>query len=340
MSNFIHPIILLSISEKASIISEFIENKLGRINNAQLKGRYFRHIRLCENTIIRTTLDDEIIDISLTGDDKFENYKIVNSNGDYLKALFEKILNSIYNLDNINHAVELDLQLGSPQIIVLAEVDVPILSPFIIPLLHEIKFQNTPQVHLVLLYNTKLQSDSNTLKNALYKSAFFREIESQQFALAPYIWLLDIVNERGINLDDEKILYYSITQFIDLLFTNATHLVKSVYNSNFEKGKPCMYSTFGFSRLIFPEKKIKEYLIKYAMAKEFYFLANNLNSKFEAIALKGEITKFFQANNFDQIPERIAKNSKGNSIFIPFNFNFSHFIDNEKQQVSEKIKFG
>jgi hypothetical protein len=344
MYNTIHPIIFFSISEKPNKIYDSINNIFGKINTAQFKERYFRYIGVDNQFVITNSFDNTPFTLPINNIvNKSENYKIVNSNIDSYISIFEKTISSIYNLDNINYAVENSLKVGSPQIVILGEIDNPILSPLVISFLQNLDFAKklelgngeslSPQVHLLLLYNTKLQTDQSSKESAIYKNAFLKEIESSPLDVNPFVWLLDIINEQSVNLEDEKILNYSIAQFTDLLFTNASDLIASTYNTrNNENGKPCMYSTFGFSNLHFPEEKIKDYLLNYAKAKEFTQLENDLSVKFEIITLKDEATRFFQTNNFNQLPEKISKNEKAENIFIPFKFNASKFIDGEKEK--------
>ena len=120
---------------------------------------------------------------------------------------------------------------------------------------------------------------------------------------------LSIINEKSINLNNNSAVYYSISQFADLLYTSAgliTAPTTTMVNYS-EKEKPCMYSTFGYSLMHFPTDKIKEYLSIHAKTQEFDYLVKDFDTKFEIIAIKDETTKFFRKNDFENIPQKISK---------------------------------
>jgi hypothetical protein len=177
--------------------------------------------------------------------------------------------------------------------------------------------KNKPQLHLILIYNSKLQSDNN-IDTAILKNAFFKEIESSRIS-KPFVWLIDIINEKSINLNNNSAVYYSISQFADLLYTSAGLInapTPTMVNYS-EKEKPCMYSTFGYSLMHFPTDKIKEYLSIHAKTQEFDYLVKDFDTKFEIIAIKDETTKFFRKNDFENIPQKISKKENAEDIYIP-----------------------
>jgi len=337
MLNTIHPILFFSISEKEYLnINEFSIN-LGQKNTAQFKERYFRHIWMDEAFQIKNNSDDISIGLPFRDrNNKSENLKIVNSNRNSLKAIFEKQINSIYKSDNYNFAVENNVNIGAPQIVILGAIDNPILSPLVIPLIQNLDFDAirnysgdfslTPQVHLFLTYNTKNDDAVEENERKIHKSAFLAEMETANFSIKPYIWLLDNVNEQSIFIEDEQMLNVSICRFIELLFTNALDLISSTYTNNVNNGRPCLYATFGYSSLTYPKSKIKDYLFDYIYARELSQITKKLNSQFEAITIKDEVIRFFQHPVFKDLPQRLSVNDKSENIFIPFKCNIEQYV--------------
>jgi len=345
MSN-IHPIIFFSISKKANTIFDKIENGFKKINTALNKELYFRHIEFDDNNTITNSFDEGILNLPFENiNNKENNFNIINSNISSYKSIFEKAMHSVNNIQSVNYAAENNSKVETTQIVFLAEIDNPILSTLVIPFLQDFNslassnfgnpISNLPQVHLLLLYNSSNTDVNFKKESAINKCAFLKEIESSPLEANPFIWLLDIINEKSVHLENEDNLNYSITQFVDLLFTSANEITKSTFRS-IESGKSCFYSTFGYSSIVFPENKIKEYLNLYASSIEFNKLASEFKTKFELISLKDEITKFFQTHNLYNLSDKLSKDSKANDIFVPFTFDYNKFTEVEKEFSSNK----
>jgi hypothetical protein len=177
--------------------------------------------------------------------------------------------------------------------------------------------------------------NSSGKNKAILKNAFFREIETMHSEIRPYYWLLDSANERSVSID-EQILFHSVVQFTDLLFTNANELTRSVYTTNSEKGKPCMYSSFGYANLNFPKEKIREYFSVCAFSKELDSFASELDTKHEVISIKEEVSSFFRVNEFDKLNEKLSRNVSGEFIFNPFRYNITKFTEEERINTIDK----
>ncbi len=339
----IHPIIFLSISDTGLDIVETIKKESKKLQSIHTENRYVRYIGMDKDGNINNSIDDTIINIPLVGDvDKTDSYKGFNQKRLEIKTVIEKAINSIYNLNNTNYASENNLSLGRPQIVLLGSFDFAPLSSFIISLLQSFDSftfieDNKPQLHLILIYNSKLQSDNN-IDTAILKNAFFKEIESSRIS-KPFVWLIDIINEKSINLNNNSAVYYSISQFADLLYTSAgliTAPTTTMVNYS-EKEKPCMYSTFGYSLMHFPTDKIKEYLSIHAKTQEFDYLVKDFDTKFEIIAIKDETTKFFRKNDFENIPQKISKKENADDIYIPLAYSkIAKHYDIEYEEVLSK----
>lgn len=348
MNKSIHPIIIFSTSTKTNSIYEVLNVDSFGLNTAQLKERYFRHIYIDDKNQLINSYDEEILPIPVDiNKNKSENIKSLNNIRDTYITYIEKTLGSIYNLDNGNYAAENGFIISSPQIIILGEVDSKLLLPIVLPVLQSSVLHNSmrtsgtalvPNVHLVLLYNTKLQGTLTDHESVFHKNAFLKEIEinKSEIEFFPYIWLLDIINERSINLEDENTLNNSIIQFVDLLFTNSSNLISSVYNDSIQKNRPCIYSTFGFANICLPKEKIRNYLSKYAISSQLGTVVNCLNSKFEIITIKDEVIRFTNENEFEKINEKLSINEQGQQIFPPFSFNSDKYIVSEQEQVLSK----
>ena len=218
MNKSIHPIIIFSTSTKTNSIYEVLNVDSFGLNTAQLKERYFRHIYIDDKNQLINSYDEEIFTIPFDiNNNKAENLKSLNNIRDTYITYIEKTLGSIYNLDNGNYAAENGLIISSPQIIILGDADSPLLLPIVLPVLQSNVLHNSmrtsgtalvPNVHLVLLYNTKLQGTLTDHESVFHKNAFLKEIEinKSEIEFFPYIWLLDIINEKSINLEDEKTL--------------------------------------------------------------------------------------------------------------------------------------
>ena len=189
------------------------------------------------------------------------------------------------------------------------------------------KPENTPDVHLILLYNEDTEAKEKE-ENLIAQNSFLKEIESLSVR-KPYVWLIDKINEKGINIGSKEILYFAISQFIDILFTNANKVNKANLNDGNEQEKLCMYSTFGYSALSFPVNKIEEYLRYYALSRELNLIIKDFDTKYEAIRLKDELKIFINSNGFNTLPEKIVKKDNSEPIFNAFQFNESKFADAE-----------
>jgi hypothetical protein len=322
----VHPIIFLSISDTGFEIIETIKKESKRLHDSSTEDRYVRYLELDSDGNLRNSVDEDVIKISLTGKiNKKDDYKNFSQKRVEIKSVFEKTINSVFNIDNINFAAEKNLTLGRPQIVILGSLDFPSLSPFVISLLQSFdsfifKGEINPQLHLVLIYNSKLQSDNN-VDSSLLKNSFLKEVESIKIS-KPFVWLIDIINEKSINLNNSNAVYYSISQFADLLFTSASLITSPTTTlvQYKEKELPCMYSTFGYSLMHFPSEKIKEYIRIHANTQEFNIIINDFNSKFEIIAIKDETTRFFKKHNFENIPYKISKKANADDIYLPLSY--------------------
>jgi hypothetical protein len=330
MSKTIYPVIFYSIGNFGKELFDSIRKDAKEINNT-VYSRFIRYTIFGEDYTIINSINDDKIQLPFTASkSKAENYAKVNRIRTEYKAVFEKLLNDIFVFENINYATENDLTLGKPQIVVLTSIDTPELSPLIIPLLQILEsLPQSPEIHLIILYNQKLHSE-NEAKTAILKNSFLREIDSLKLVRPPHVWLIDIINEKEINLKDSKTLFYSVGKFTDLLLTEASRIGSSIY-TGVELGKPCIYSTFGYSLLTFPINRISEYLGIYSCEKEIKNLVSEFDVKYEVIALKDELNKFFIISGFESIPEKLAKKDNTEAIYSPFKFNERTFTDLENE---------
>jgi len=346
MSNIIHPIIFFSIFEKRSDLFNNLSINLGNINTAPFKERYFRHLWIDHNFQIRNSINDLVDHLPLQDfKNKAENLKIINSNRNLLKAVFERQIDSFFKAENYNYAIENNFEIGAPQILIHAEIDNPVIAPLVIPLIQNIDsirnlvgdYSLNPQVHLFLIYHTKVNENEPTFESKICKYGLFSDLETAKFPIKPYIWLLDNVNEQSIHLDDEQAMNVSICRFIELLFTNATDLTSSTYTDHIlTDGKPCLYSTFGYSSLTYPKYKIRDYLLKYVYGKELKQITNEFALTYETITIKDELIRFFQHSVFKDVSKNITLNNQKENIFKPFKFNIEKFISDERDKTIDR----
>ena len=330
MAETIYPIIFFSISKSGIEVFNSIQQNCTTLNSSEY-SRFVNHATFNEDNTISTSITDLKISLPFESKSKEANYAIVNQNRTEYISLFEKLIDSINTLDNKNYASEKNLNLGSPQIVILSSISSSDLSPLVIPLLKSMdrlaKPENTPDVHLILLYNEDTE-DKEKEGYLIAQNSFLKEIESLS-ARKPYVWLIDKINEKGINIGSKEILYFAISQFIDILFTNANKVNKANLNDSNEQEKLCMYSTFGYSALSFPVNKIEEYLRYYALSRELNLIIKDFDTKYEAIRLKDELKIFINSNGFNTLPEKIVKKDNSEPIFNAFQFNESKFADAE-----------
>lgn len=330
MAETIYPIIFFSISKSGIEVFNSIQQNCTTLNSSEY-SRFVNHATFNEDNTISTSITDLKISLPFESKSKEANYAIVNQNRTEYISLFEKLIDSINTLDNKNYASEKNLNLGSPQIVILSSISSSDLSPLVIPLLKSMdrlaKPENTPDVHLILLYNEDTE-DKEKEGYLIAQNSFLKEIESLS-ARKPYVWLIDKINEKGINIGSKEILYFAISQFIDILFTNANKVNKANLNDGNEQEKLCMYSTFGYSALSFPVNKIEEYLRYYALSRELNLIIKDFDTKYEAIRLKDELKIFINSNGFNTLPEKIVKKDNSEPIFNAFQFNESKFADAE-----------
>lgn len=335
MTKTIYPTIFFSISNSGIELIESIQKDVKRVNSNNF-SRFIRYAAFHDEGTITNSISDEIISFSFPASkDKAVNYAKVHQNRQNYKAIFEKLINDIYIFENTNYAAENDLTLDKPQIIVLSSIDTPELSPLVIPLLQILDtLPQNPDIHLIILYNQKLHTEIKE-EIAILKNSFFRELDSMKSNHPPHVWLIDIVNEREINLKDSQTLFFAIGQFTDLLVTDSGQITRSTYSGT-EFNKPCIYSTFGYSLLTFPADKIKEYLGLYACSKEISYLADSFISKYEVISLKDELNKFIISSGIEGIPEKIIKKDNAEPIYGGFIFNERKFFDIENVAILSK----
>jgi len=330
MAETIYPIIFFSISKSGIEVFNTVQQNCTTLNSSEY-SRFVNHATFNEDNTISTSITDLKISLPFESKSKEANYAIVNQNRTEYISLFEKLIDSINTLDNKNYASEKNLNLGSPQIVILSSISSSDLSPLVIPLLNSMdrlaKPENTPDVHLILLYNEDTE-DKDKEGYLIAQNSFLKEIESLS-ARKPYVWLIDKINEKGINIGSKEILYFAISQFIDILFTNANKVNKANLNDGNEQEKLCMYSTFGYSALSFPVNKIEEYLRYYALSRELNLIIKDFDTKYEAIRLKDELKIFLNSNGLNTLPEKIVKKDNSEPIFNAFQFNESKFADEE-----------
>jgi hypothetical protein len=335
MGESIYPIIFFPLKKDGLGMYNAILQSSATLSKG-LSKRFLREIKFTEDNKLLSTIGAEelILELPLDGY-KRDSYLMVHKNRTAYAAAFERSLNDIYNLENNNYALEHDINLAKPQIIVLASIDIPELSPLIAPLLQIAdSLPQAPNIHLFLLYNQELDREDS--KNAsLLKVVFLKEIEDLK-AHRPYIWLIDIINEQGINLVNNNNLNYSIAQFTDLILTNAGRIKPAIYNEGFEQGKACQYSSFGFSQLSLPIEKMTDYMLNHAYKRELGKLESRFNEKFQVISIKDEISSFFRGCGFKEIPEKLSKNQKLQPIYTHFTFREDILTGSEKEAVLSK----
>lgn len=330
MAVTIYPIIFFSISKSGIEVFNTVQQNCTTLNSSEY-SRFVNHATFNEDNTISTSIADLKISLPFESKSKEANYAIVNQNRSEYISLFEKLIDSINTLDNKNYASEKNLNLGAPQIVILSSISSSDLSPLVIPLLKSMdkfsKPENTPEVHLILLYNEDAEAKEKE-ENLIAQNSFLKEIESLSVR-KPYVWLIDKINEKGINLGSKEILYFAISQFIDILFTNANNVNRANLNYGNEQDKQCMYSTFGYSALSFPVNKIKEYLFDYALLREYNLIVKDFETKYEAINLKDKLKVFLNSNGFNDLPQKIVKKDNSEPIYNAFQFNEAKLVDPE-----------
>ena len=334
MSNIIYPLIFFSISEDGKEMTEAVQKFSSKINQP-VYSKFVRYIFFNENNTITTSINDDILTISFNSiePDKQNSYAEINKIRKNYLSVFESVIGDIKNIDNRNYALENDFEIGKTQIIILSSIDYSNLSPLILPLVLGIDtFKNELRFQLLLLYNQDLTSNKNR-DSRILKNAFLKEIETIGNVIKPEIWLLDIINEEGINLKDKANLHRIVSQFFDLIISDAESIDRVVYNDGKkEKGRFCMYSSIGYSVLSFPIEKAKEYMVLFAYGHEFNNLAEKFNLNFESILLKDELTKFLKKNRFNELSNNLTKKDNSDLIYEPFTFNKNE-LGREKEEV-------
>lgn len=337
MSKILYPCIFYAISKTGIEVLNSLLTNSEKVS-LPVYSKFIRSVYFDENNTISNSLNNEKLHFSLSKSrNKSENYIIVNQNRKEYVTIFEKLLNDIYTVDNKNYATENDFILEKPQIVILASIDNPELTPIIVPLLLSIDtLPQNPIVHFILLYNQLLYTEL-TKELAILKNSFFRELDSLK-SKKPYVWLIDIINEKGINLKDKESLIYAIGLFIELLLTDSRKINSLAINYGIEQEKPCIYSTFGFSLLSFPLKKIREYIGIHVCYKELNMQCKEFDIKYERTQIKDEISKFFSVAGFENLPEKISKKDNNTPVFSKFSFDEKRFTDKEFEFVlNEKL---
>lgn len=328
MSKILYPCIFYAISKTGIEVLDSLLTNSEKVS-LPVYTKFIRSVYFEENNTISNSLNNEKLHFSLSKSrSKSENYIIVNQNRKEYVTIFEKLLNDIYTVDNKNYATENNFILERPQIIILASIDIPELTPILVPLLLSIdSLPQNPIVHFILLYNQLLYTEL-TKELAILKNSFFRELDSLK-SKKPFIWLIDIINEKGINLKDKESLIYAIGLFTELLLTDSRKINSLAINYGIEQEKPCIYSTFGFSLLSFPLKKIREYIGIHACYKELNMQCKEFDIKYERTQIKDEISKFFSVAGFENLPEKISKKDNNTPVFSKFSFDEKRFTDKE-----------
>ncbi|MBL4746250.1 MAG: hypothetical protein JKY08_07755, partial [Flavobacteriaceae bacterium] len=340
MSSKIYPIIFFSISSEGKKMMDAIKEYSSKINQ-NVYSNFVNYAHFDGENSISTSINEESLVLSFNKkkQDKQDSYSHVNKNRQNYLSVFESLINSVKNIDNINYASENNFEIGQTQIIILSSIYEQELSPLVLPLLLGIdSFKYNVNFQLLLFYNQELTSNkSNHLK--ILKTSFLREMETLGLAIKPTVWLFDIINEKGINLKKKENLYHVLTQFVDLRMIGADTIEKITYNNgNIEKDRPCMYASVGYSILRFPVEKAHEYLKLVTYSNEFIRLKEKFDLKFESILLKDELTKFLKKNNFEELPAKLSKDCNSESIYKSLNFNQNQIeIEIEENVLSRKL---
>lgn len=334
MSNKIFPIIFFSISESGREMADAIQKYSRKIDHP-VYSKFVRFVSFNQDHSITNNFNEREISFPFPGEKtiKQDNYAVINIQRQNYLAVFEEAIGDIKNIENTKFAHENNYEIKKIQIIILSSIDEPNLMPLISPLILGIDSLKI-KFHLLLSYNEDL-SNNKTKDSRILKNAFLREIETLG-TIKPEVWLLDIINEEEINLREKSTLFHVASQFIDLLISNAESIDQVTYNNGGEEqGKPCLYSSIGYSVLRYPVEKAKNYILLFGYATEFKNIIEKFDLKFESILLKDELTKFLKRNGFEETPERLSKKDNSDLIFAPFTFE-GNLLKHEKEQVLAK----
>ena len=121
MAETIYPIIFFSISKSGIEVFNSVQQNCTTLNSSEY-SRFVNHATFNEDKIISTSIADLKISLPFESKSKEKNYAAVNQNRTEYISLFEKLIDSIYTLDNKNFASEKNLKLGSPQIVILSSI--------------------------------------------------------------------------------------------------------------------------------------------------------------------------------------------------------------------------
>ena len=334
MSNKISPVVFFSVSSSGKEMAEAIQNHSENINH-HVYSRFFRFVSFNEDGTLTNSVNDKRISFSFPGEKnvKQDNFAVINKQRQEYLSVFEEVIGDINSLENTNFARENNFDTGKIQIVILSGIDEINLMPLSAPLIMGLDSGNF-EFHFLILYNSSLSNDL-TVNSRILKNAFFREIESIGND-NPKVWLLDIINDEDFNVKEKLNLFKIASHFVDLLITNEDKIdvVNYCKRAN-AQGKPCRYSSIGYSVIKYPLDKAKRYMSLFAYTEEFKDLIRKLDLKFEAILLKDELTKFLTRNGFYETPERISKKENSDEIYVPFSLRLNS-LENEKEQVLAK----
>ena len=123
----IFPIIFYPIKKDGIENYESIINNFEQFSSSQHE-RFVREIKFTEDNKLLSTIGSEEVIFELPTDGhKRDSYAVVHEHRIAYTAAFERLLNDIYTLENKNYALENNINLSKPQIIVLASISFPLL---------------------------------------------------------------------------------------------------------------------------------------------------------------------------------------------------------------------
>ena len=327
----LYPIIILSLEGAGGATSEYIlkqnneradfkRNKLFRVIEVNNKGRF-----QCNDKSF-----DSGLDISKGSKENF--IALTNNRSDFF-SFFNEIIFDIFNIGNINEFTAKGIQFNrEPTILVIGSVSHPflaVLNKILLTNRESISAHSLCPMHTICLLQK--ESFQKTRENRFYQTAYFKEIDdlnSKHLILDQHqFWLIDNVNEIGLQVGDLEELPSFIERFVDMIFKYGTN----VSNRIDENGKTALFSSFGNSCLLIPDEKLKSYLKLWIQKSELESLIKSFQFRFLKQSLSNELISFFNREKWIEIHEKIAFRDNGERIYKPFRVDPTPLIEKERE---------
>lgn len=165
---------------------------------------------------------------------------------------------------------------------------------------------------------------SRTLASVTELDAELNKSESKGVSLMNYTFVVGNKNRKNITLGDFKDMLISLSEFSLMLVNDgfATTNLGIQMGEDID-GKRNRYSSFGYSTLLYPEKKFIKGLKEVGQSEIFGEMQSEFrNQKFSASTIGAEVNAFLDEHKFNQYFDRIQLDEDGGKpIFENFVFN-------------------